>query len=153
MPADRTAPEIPLFSVPGAYFLMLASFMLMQQNMRNGGEPLDPAREISAAGRSVVVVGGMGSLVGALLENVQVVNWKEDKDDPARLLWESIVGALTGLLTNKSEDRLATKIPLSGSFDDPSPDVWVTVANLLRNAFVRAIMPGLDQEIKFQAGR
>jgi NADH-quinone oxidoreductase subunit N len=28
-PADRTAPEIPLLSVPGAYFLMLASFMLM----------------------------------------------------------------------------------------------------------------------------
>ncbi len=28
-PADRTAPEIPLFSVPGAYFFMLASFMLL----------------------------------------------------------------------------------------------------------------------------
>ena len=28
-PADRTAPEIPLFSVPGAYFFMLASFMVL----------------------------------------------------------------------------------------------------------------------------
>jgi NADH-quinone oxidoreductase subunit N len=28
-PADRTAPEIPLFSVSGAYFFMLASFMVI----------------------------------------------------------------------------------------------------------------------------
>jgi hypothetical protein len=97
--------------------------------------------------------GKFNGYIKPLLEDVQVVNWKEDKEDPARLLWESIVGAVTGLFTNKEKDRLATKIPLSGSFDDPSPDVWVTVANLLRNAFIQAIMPGLDQEIRFQAGR
>jgi NADH-quinone oxidoreductase subunit N len=28
-PADRTAPEVPLHSIPGAYFFMLASFMLL----------------------------------------------------------------------------------------------------------------------------
>jgi hypothetical protein len=88
-----------------------------------------------------------------LLEELKVVSWKEDKENPAKLLWESIVGAVTGLFTNKPEDRLATKIPISGTFDDPSPDIWATVANLLRNAFVRAIVPGLDQEIRYQAGR
>jgi len=88
-----------------------------------------------------------------LLENLKVVSWKEDKENPAKLLWESIVGAVAGLFTNKPEDRLATKIPISGSFDDPSPDIWATIANLLRNAFVRAIGPGLDEEIRFQAGK
>ena len=88
-----------------------------------------------------------------LFEDLKVVSWKEDKENPARLLWESIVGAVTGLFTNKLEDRLATKIPISGSFDEPNPDIWATIANLLRNAFVRAIVPGLDQEIRFQAGR
>jgi hypothetical protein len=88
-----------------------------------------------------------------LLENLKVVSWNKDKKDPAKLLWESIVGAVTGLFKNKPEDRLATKIPISGSFDDPNPDIWATIGNLLRNAFVRAIMPGLDRDVRVQAGK
>lgn len=88
-----------------------------------------------------------------LLEDLKVVSWHKDKKDPAKLLWESIVGAVTGLFKNKPEDRLATKIPISGTFDNPSPDIWATIGNLLRNAFVRAIMPGLDRGVQAQAGR
>lgn len=88
-----------------------------------------------------------------LIEDLKVVSWHKDKKNPAKLLWESIVGAVTGLFKNKPEDRLATKIPISGSFDNPSPDIWATIGNLLRNAFVRAIMPGLDRGASAQAGR
>ncbi len=97
--------------------------------------------------------GKFNGYVKPLLENLKVVSWKEEKKDPAKLLWESIVGAVTGVFKNKEEDRLATKIPISGSFDDPSPDIWATIGNLLRNAFIRAIMPGLDRDVRAQAGR
>jgi hypothetical protein len=91
--------------------------------------------------------------VKPLLEDLKVVSWNKDKKNPAKLLWESIVGAVTGVFKNKEEDRLATKIPISGSFDDPSPDIWATIGNLLRNAFIRAIMPGLDRDVRVQAGK
>ncbi len=96
--------------------------------------------------------GKFNGYVKPLLENLKVASWHKDKKNPAKLLWESIVGAVTGLVKNKPEDRLATKIPISGTFDKPSPDIWAAIGNLLRNGFVRAIMPGLDQEIRYQAG-
>ncbi len=88
-----------------------------------------------------------------LLSDLKVVNWEKDKEDPAKLIWKSIVGAIADLFTNKKVDRLATRIPFSGSFKNPSPDIWATIVNLLRNAFVQAITPGLDRGAGVQAGK
>jgi hypothetical protein len=52
--------------------------------------------------------GKFNGYVKPLLEKLKVVNWKADKKNPAKLLWESIVGAVTGVFKNKKEDRLAT---------------------------------------------
>ena len=88
-----------------------------------------------------------------LVEDLKVVNWKEDKKKPAKLAWEGIIGAVTGLFKNKPTDRLATRIPISGTFDNPNPDIWATIGNALKNAFIQAILPGLDREFQYQAGR
>ena len=95
----------------------------------------------------------VGRLLGKPATRTGIISWNKDKKNPAKLLWESIVGAVVGIFKNKPEDRLATKIPISETFDQPSPDIWATIGNLLRNAFVRAIIPGLDREVQVQAGR
>lgn len=61
---------------------------------------------------------------------------------PRSGIWGRIKGSIAQgvawLLRNKPWDQVATKIHFGGALTDPSVDVWHTVANFFRNAFVSA---------------
>jgi hypothetical protein len=59
---------------------------------------------------------------------------------------EKVVSAVTSLLKNKEEQKVATVIPFSGNFEAGQVDLWETVHNLLRNAFVQALREGLETQ-------
>ncbi len=61
-----------------------------------------------------------------------------------KLLKEKIVSAVTSLLKNDETQQVATKAPFSGNFADNEVDIWTTIVNLLRNAFVQAIRGGFE---------
>lgn len=63
---------------------------------------------------------------------------KEDAESPIDFIWQGIVGGLTRIIRNHPKDRFGTKVPVSGSFDDPAPAVMDTVFNIFKNAFVKA---------------
>jgi hypothetical protein len=52
------------------------------------------------------------------------------------------------IFKNHAKDQVATKIPVSGSLEDPKVNVWRTIINALRNAFVEAINPKLDGTVE-----
>lgn len=87
-----------------------------------------------------------------LLKDVEVVRWKEDiKKKPFfKLVWKVIVGAVKDIFTNPSKDQVATKIPFSGKLDNPDVGTWPSIWGLVKNAFIQALMPGLDQTIKLK---
>jgi hypothetical protein len=91
--------------------------------------------------------------VKPVLRNVKVVSLKkeiqEDKDGPFKVLWETVVGGVKGVLNNEPHEQLATRIPISGSFDDPKVATWSTVVSALHNAFVEALSNSLDNDITF----
>jgi hypothetical protein len=58
-------------------------------------------------------------------------------------VYEGLVGGLTEMLENRHDD-VAAKVDLSGRFDDPKVSTWKTALSVIRNAFFRAIMPGLE---------
>ncbi len=61
-----------------------------------------------------------------------------DNENPIDFVWQGIVGGLTRIIRNHPKDRFGTKVPLSGSFDDPAPAMMDTIFNVLRNAFIKA---------------
>ncbi|MEO6006330.1 MAG: DUF748 domain-containing protein [Opitutus sp.] len=68
-----------------------------------------------------------------------------DKDKSlGKKLKEKVIGAVTSMLKNDENEKVATKAPFAGNFADNEVDIWTTVANLLRNAFVQAIRGGLE---------
>ena len=72
----------------------------------------------------------------------------EDRDDNVlRKLWESIAGGIGQVFKNQNKDQVATKIPFEGRLDNPQTDLWITVINILQNAFIQAIQPSIDNEI------
>ncbi len=82
--------------------------------------------------------------VKPFFKNMKVLSLKEDIKNPLKLFWEAIVGAVTGLFKNKETNQLAAKIPFSGSFDNPSADIWSTMGSVLENAFIRALIPRIE---------
>jgi Domain of Unknown Function (DUF748) len=67
-----------------------------------------------------------------------------DKDkNAAQLLKKKVVTAVATLLKN-DENKVATKAPFSGNFATDDVDVWTTIVNLLRNAFVQGLREGFE---------
>jgi hypothetical protein len=87
--------------------------------------------------------------VKVFFEQLDVFAWeKERKKNVLQIFWQAVVGTLTTVLKNHPRDTLATKIPISGSYDQNSIGTWTAVANLLQHAFIRALVPRLDSQMK-----
>jgi hypothetical protein len=86
-----------------------------------------------------------------IIYNLVVLDWREDvekdKDNPLKVLWEGLVGAIAELLENQPRDQLATSIPIDGDLSNPETSVLTTIANILRNAFVEAFQANLENTI------
>jgi len=81
-----------------------------------------------------------------LVEGLDVLDLEEEAEEqnPLESAWEALVGATAELLENQPTERLATRIPVKGSVEQPETEFWPTFLNVLRNAFVEAFAPRLD---------
>jgi hypothetical protein len=59
-------------------------------------------------------------------------------------VWEAILGGLTEIVRNYPKDRFGTKVPFSGTFEHPQPDIFATIGNAFRNAFMQAFSGKLE---------
>ena len=67
------------------------------------------------------------------------------------LLWQEFLTATTAIFKNQKEDQLATKLPVEGTFSQPDINVWHAVAEVLKNAFITALKPSIDNEINIDS--
>jgi hypothetical protein len=91
--------------------------------------------------------GRIEGYVKPLFSDVSV--WDPKKDAGRSVLhqaYEAAVGAAATVLTNRPRDEVATITDLSGPIESPSPSTLDIVLGLLRNAFVKAILPGLEPD-------
>jgi hypothetical protein len=93
-----------------------------------------------------------GQLKGSakpLFQDVNILSWqqdvKEQHDNPLRLAWEWLTGVVVTIFKNQDTDQFATRIAISGNLNDPKIGKWDALAAILRNAFVKAYEPQLDQ--------
>jgi hypothetical protein len=89
--------------------------------------------------------------VKVLFTDLKVFQWqKERKKDALQIFWQAIVGTVATILKNQPHDQLATKVPISGAFNNSDVHLWPTIQTLLRNAFVRALVPKRDEKVDIQ---
>ena len=79
--------------------------------------------------------------------DLDVYDRQQDRDKNIfRQAYEGIVGGIGTLLENRPRDEVATRTDLSGRIENPRASTLEIVLGLVQNAFVRAILPGLDRE-------
>jgi hypothetical protein len=81
-------------------------------------------------------------------KGLHVFAWeKERKKNALEIFWQAIVGTLTAAFKNQPHDYLAARIPISGSYGEEKIGTWTAIGSLLRNAFIKALVPKLDQQV------
>jgi hypothetical protein len=91
--------------------------------------------------------GAVRGYVKPMFRDVDVYDPEQDKGFFSNV-WEAVVGAVTTLLTNRERDEVATVADISGPLSEPDTSTWQIIGNLIRNAFIDAILPGFDREVQ-----
>lgn len=91
--------------------------------------------------------GEFGGYVKPLLRDLDIVQWNKEEGNIPQILWETLVGSVAEVLTNRNTGDLATKVNIKGRFDDPTINLWRAVSFVLRNAFLHALKPTVDNSI------
>jgi hypothetical protein len=88
---------------------------------------------------------GVGGYIKPLFLDIDVYDARQDKDKTVlKKLYEGVIGGVSGLLRSDETDAVATKTELSGRLDNPKASTWEALVTLIRNAFIRAVLPGFD---------
>ncbi len=93
--------------------------------------------------------GQMTGYVKPLFRNLKVLSVAQDikEDNILQFFWQALVGFTTNILKNRSRDQFGTLIPFSADATTAtSTDVIATIGNILRNAFVRAYLPRVENQ-------
>ncbi|MEO5979845.1 MAG: DUF748 domain-containing protein [Chryseolinea sp.] len=85
--------------------------------------------------------------VKPLIQDLDVLGKEDRKDNILQKVWEGLVGGVGQVFKNQNKDQVATKIPFEGRLDDPKTNIWITITNIMQNAFIQAIQPSIDNQI------
>jgi hypothetical protein len=59
-----------------------------------------------------------------------------------------IVGAAAHVFKNRQTQKVATQVNLNGTLESPTVSSWEAFVEVIRNAFVQAILPGFDRQVQ-----
>jgi hypothetical protein len=57
------------------------------------------------------------------------------------------------IFKNQKEDQVATKVRIEGDFKNPQTFTLDAIFEVLRNAFIQALLPSIDHEININSVR
>jgi Domain of Unknown Function (DUF748) len=82
-----------------------------------------------------------------LFTNLKVYSHEQEKNKPLlKQAYEMGVGAASHLLKNRSTQNVATQVDISGKLSRPDVSTWQALGELIRNAFIKAVLPGFNRE-------
>jgi hypothetical protein len=85
--------------------------------------------------------------VKPIIKDLEVKGPEDRKDNFFQKAKETVIDVAGTILKNQKKDQLATKIPIEGTFQNANIDNWEAIWEVLKNAFIEALMPSVDNEI------
>lgn len=85
-----------------------------------------------------------GAYQGYVKPFLRDVKFKSTEGNAVERVAKKAANAVVSVLKNDQDEKVATKAPFSGNFDQNNVDVWATIDALLRNAFVQALRSGFE---------
>jgi hypothetical protein len=96
--------------------------------------------------------GQLSGYAKPLFHDLKIFSWKQDveqdKKNPLRIAYEAVAQGVTWMFKNHAEDQFATRVPISGRIDQKNVDTGQAILGVLRNAFIEAYKPNLENLTK-----
>lgn len=89
--------------------------------------------------------------VKPIIKNLDVVGQEDKNDNFLNKIWEQIIGAAGVILKNQKKEQVATKVTMEGNFNNPETNTIDAVWEVLRNAFIQALLPSIDNKISIKS--
>jgi hypothetical protein len=86
-----------------------------------------------------------------IIKDLKVLNWKEDRKDAVKIVWEGIIELGAWIFKNHPKDQLATQVSFEGNLDKPDIDTWSIIGQTLYNAFIQALYPSIENSISINS--
>lgn len=88
----------------------------------------------------------LSGYIKPFFKDMRVYDWRKDKQRAlGHQLYELMVDGAAKILENRSHQEVATKIDISGPVNRPKTSTLQMIAGLLRNAFIKAIVPNFEK--------
>ena len=91
--------------------------------------------------------GYLKGYIKPILKNSKLIG---KQDNFLETLWEGFVGFFKFILKNQKENTLATKVPIEGDLNKVDSEIWPTITNIFKNAWVKAFKNVIDNDIDFK---
>ncbi|HKH62872.1 MAG TPA: DUF748 domain-containing protein [Flavitalea sp.] len=89
--------------------------------------------------------------VKPVIKDLDVLGPEDRGDNFFHKVWEGLVGGVSKVLENRKKDQIATKVPIEGDFSGAETNIIEAIWELLRNAFIHALMPSIDHQINLRS--
>jgi hypothetical protein len=94
---------------------------------------------------------GFKGYVKPLIKDLDIVQFNKEEGPPLQIAWEAFVGSVAEIFQNQRTDMLGAKIPVEGKFKEPETRTLSAIISVLKNAFIEALKPSIDNSININA--
>ncbi len=106
------------------------------------------AGKLSVYSQVAVKDGKIDGYVKPMFADLEVYNYQKDKNTPImHQAKELVIGGTARLFKSHRTKQVATDVDLKGNLTSPNVDTWQALGQVLRNAFIEAIIPGFDRAV------
>jgi hypothetical protein len=88
--------------------------------------------------------------VKPVIKDLDVLGPEDRSDNFFHKIWEGLVGSVGSVLKNPKEEQIATRVPIEGNFSGSDANITEAIWELLRNAFIQALVPSIDHQINLR---
>lgn len=85
--------------------------------------------------------------VKPIIKDLEVKGTEDKNEKFLQKAKEAVVGVVADILKNPKKKQIASKIPVEGNFRNTSVGVMEAVWEVLKNAFIEALLPSVDNAI------
>ncbi|MBV8358694.1 MAG: DUF748 domain-containing protein [Deltaproteobacteria bacterium] len=98
--------------------------------------------------------GYLNGYIKPMFTDLEVYDYQKDRNTPVlHQAKELLLGGASHLFKNSRTQQVATEINLTGKLSSPGVSTWQAIGQILRNAFIQAILPGFDRAIRLNIAK
>lgn len=89
--------------------------------------------------------------VKPIIKDLEVVGMEDRDEGFFQRAKEAVIDLVAKVLENPKEEQVASRVPIEGNFGQTDVKVWEAIWQVLRNAFIEALMPSVDHAIDIRS--